>query len=390
MSARTPLAMLLVVLAAACVDKGSPVAPSSPRYDITPDATQVIDGSTGPGSLYRFIVPANWNGLLVVYAHGYVAPDQPVTLPPEASSFASLLTPQGIALAYSSYSENGWAVKDGTIRTLQLLGLFTSKFGQPARVYIGGASLGGLVAIKLAETYPTMYRGALAACAVAGGTRKMFDYHANVRAIFDVLYPGVLPGDAADLPSGTDIPSQIVGPAVTAMAANPGAALTLAALDQTPVPFASPAELSESIATALLGNAGDLLDRLVTRGMPYFDNESTTYSSASLPQATLDAINAAVGRFDASPSALASMEQNYEPSGDLRIPMLMISDQRDPTVPGFNQSSYLDAVTAKGAEGLLVQREVPAYGHCVFTPDQIGTALSDLILWGEYGIKPAP
>jgi pimeloyl-ACP methyl ester carboxylesterase len=381
--------MLAALLAAACVDSGSPVAPSSQQFEVVPDATQVFDGSTGPGSLYRFVVPSNWNGLLVVYAHGYVAPDQPVTLPSEASSFASLLAPQGIALAYSSYSENGWDVKDGTIRTLQLLGLFTSKFGQPKGLYIGGASLGGLIAIKLAETYPTMYRGALAACAVTG-TRKMFDYHANVRAIFDVLYPGVLPGDAADLPPGTDITSEIVGPAIAAMSIKPEPAGALSAIDQTPVPFASPAELSESIATALLGNAGDLLDRVVTRGKPYFDNESTVYSSASLPQDELDAINAAVGRFEASPSALASFEQNYEPSGDLRIPMLMLSDERDPTVPGFNQSSYLAAVTAKGAEAFLVQQEVPGYGHCAFTPDQIGTALNELILWGEHGIKPTP
>jgi hypothetical protein len=123
--------------------------------------------------------------------------------------------------------------------------------------------------------------------------------------------------------------------------------------------------------------------------MPYFDNEKTVYSSASLSQAKLDAINAGVERFDASPSALASFQQNYEPSGNLQIPMLL-SDERDPTVPGFNQASYQAAVTAKGAEGFLGQREVPAYGHCASTPDQIGTALSDLILWGQNGVKPTP
>ena len=46
--------------------------------DPPPNTDQVIDGSSGPGALYRLVRPANWNGELVVYAHGYVSPDQKV------------------------------------------------------------------------------------------------------------------------------------------------------------------------------------------------------------------------------------------------------------------------------------------------------------------------
>jgi alpha-beta hydrolase superfamily lysophospholipase len=95
--------------------------------------------------------------------------------------------------AFSSYSENGWAVKDGVQRTHQLLGIFTSKFGQPTRVYISGASMGGLIAIELAEKYPGAIAGALPTCAVAGGALRQFDYPANVRVLFDLFYPHVLP-----------------------------------------------------------------------------------------------------------------------------------------------------------------------------------------------------
>jgi hypothetical protein len=70
--------------------------------------------------------------------------------------------------------------------------------------------------------------------------------------------------------------------------------------------------------------------------------------------------------------------------------MLMLSNARDPVVPGFNQASYLSAVLANGAANLLVQRQVPIYGHCVFTPTELGTAFTDLVLWVEHGIKPAP
>lgn len=389
----TALSLICLALVAACTDSTStPVAPNAQTRlpELSANATRVVDGTTGPGSLYRIVVPDNWNGSLVLYAHGFVTPDQPIALPAEADLFVQLLAPQGIAIAYSSFSENGWNVKDGAQRTHQLLGLFNSKFSQPSRVYIGGASMGGLIAIKLTESYPGTFAGALAACAVAGGTRQLFEYHSHVRALFDVLYPGVLPGDAASLPPGTDINTQIILPATAAMIADPASALTLASIDQAPVPFASPAELVQSIITALVGNAGDVADQRLTRGKAYFDNLNTVYSSAVLPPFVVQAINAGIDRFAASPSALAAFDHNYTPSGDLQIPMLMLSNARDPVAPAFNQSSYLAAVTAQGAEDLLVQRQVPAYGHCVFTPTEIATALSDLVLWAQAGIKPAP
>jgi hypothetical protein len=92
----------------------------------TARADDVIDGSFGPGALYRLVRPANWNGILLLYAHGYVSPELPVAIPPDAEDVIAALAPQGIAVAVSSFSENGWAVKDGTQRTHQLLGIFIS------------------------------------------------------------------------------------------------------------------------------------------------------------------------------------------------------------------------------------------------------------------------
>jgi hypothetical protein len=70
--------------------------------------------------------------------------------------------------------------------------------------------------------------------------------------------------------------------------------------------------------------------------------------------------------------------------------MLMLSDARDPLAPGFNQVSYAAAVASTGSADFLVQRQVQAYGHCVFTPAQLGQAISDLVLWVQFGIKPTP
>jgi pimeloyl-ACP methyl ester carboxylesterase len=355
-------------------------------------ADEIVDGSTGPGSVYRLIRPTNWNGSLLLYAHGYVSPEAPVGISPDALLVASLVVPQGFAVAISSFSENGWVVKDGTQRTHQLLGLFTSKFGQPARVYVAGASMGGLIAIRLAETWPNQFAGLLSACAASGGLTRHYDYALNVRVLFDVFYPGVLPWSPIDVPAGLDPLQDIFIPAVAAMTANSAGALAIASIAQTPVPFANGAELAESIATALATSATypEILE--LTRGQPYFDNTSTQYTGA-LPAPTLAFINANVQRFSGSPAARSLLGHDYTPTGDLRMPALTLSTFRDPLIPGFHRVIYGQQVAAQGNADLLVQRNVAGtaggYGHCTFMPQEISQAFLDLVLWAEFGFKPA-
>lgn len=352
---------------------------------------EVVNGSTGPGSVYRLVRPSNWNGILLLYAHGYVSKDEPVAITPDSELVISIAVSQGFAVAVSSFSENGYVIKDGTQRTHQLLGLFTSKFGRPARVYVAGASMGGLIAIRLIERWPTEFAGVLPACAMAGGLARQYDYSLNVRVLFDLFYPGVLPGTAVDVPPGLDANQDIVIPAIAAMTGNPSGAVAIASITQTPVPFANGPELFESIATALVGAAGypEILE--LTHGAPYFDNTATAYTGA-LPAPTLAFINATVQRFAGSPAGRNALGHNYTPTGDLRIPALTLSTFRDPVVPGFHRLAYAQEVAARGGADLLVQRSVSGtfggYGHCTFTPQELTDAFLDLVVWGEFGVKP--
>ncbi len=352
-------------------------------------ADEVVDGRIGPGALYRLVRPTNWNGSLVVYAHGFVG-SGPVALPGEGDLIIGLLAPQGFAVAFSSFSENGWNVKDGAQRTFQLLGLFTSKFGSPSRVYVGGISMGGLIAIKLAEDHPNAFSGVLSACAVAGGSRRQFDYHGNARALFDFFYPEVLPGSAGDVPPDIDTAQAIILPAGAAISANPAGALAIAGITQTPLPFLTSAELVNSLVAALASHAAQFADLIArTHGHPFFDNRDTQYAGA-LPPSLLEGINAGIERFAATPDAAKHFNHYYEPSGDLRMPMMMLSTSRDPLVPAFHQDSYEKAVAENGSSDLLVRRTIDRYGHCVFTPAELGSAIADLVVWVEFGIKPAP
>lgn len=354
-------------------------------------ADEVVDGEIGPGSVYRMVRPDNWNGNLYLYAHGAAPRSAPVALPLEGDALINLLVPQGYAVAFSSFSENGWAVKDGAQRTMQLLGLFKARFGNPQRVYIGGASMGGLITIKLVEEHPELFAGALPICTPSGGTRLLFDYPAHVRVLFDYFYPGVLPGNAGSVPTDIDVNTSIVFPAIAAMQSNPAGALAISQIVQTPIPYQTEAEFFESIITALLVHAGSFIELSPEfRDMPYFENQETIYQGA-LPPLFLATLNASVARFSASPSALNYMDQYYQPSGDLQVPMVMLSMTRDAIVPSIHQTVYKNLVTASGNSNMLVQRDVDRYGHCTnFTPIEIATAFAELVAWVELGIIPAP
>lgn len=353
---------------------------------------QHFEGATGPGSSYVLDVPADWGGDLVLYAHGYTNPMAPVAIP-NIAALRDLLLAQGFAVAYSSFSENGYELKGGAQRTHQLAGLFTSKVGPPRRVFLIGSSLGGIIALKLAEDHPSQYAGCLTACGVVGGTRAELDYIGTVRVLFDFFYPGVLPGTLYEVPPISDFNAQVIVPVVTAIQSNPNGAGAIAALLGGRLPFVDGNELVTSILTALsfqLQGANDLFDR--THNHSFFDNHDVVYSGP-LPPALLAAVNAGVARYTATPDAANYLEHYYEPSGNLQLPLLTMHTTRDPVVPIFNEAIYLQKASAAGAAGMLLQRNVlqfDRYGHANFTPAEIAANFQDLVTWVDTGVKPAP
>lgn len=192
------------VLLAACSDRH----PAAPLPSISADRQTVegpreVTGKIGPGALYALSIPANWNGDLVIYAHGYFSPLVPVALPNIPRLRDGLLA-LGFGVAYSSYAENGFAIRDGVLRTRQLLGLFASNFGQPRRTYLASTSMGAAVVLRLAEENPQLFDGVLPMCGIVGGAQMELDYLFNVRVLFDYFYPGVIPGDAVNVPELLD------------------------------------------------------------------------------------------------------------------------------------------------------------------------------------------
>jgi pimeloyl-ACP methyl ester carboxylesterase len=379
------------VLGAACGER-QPVAPesaaalSADRQNL--NGPQEIQGEIGPGALYSVSIPANWNGDLVVFAHGWMFPSDPVALP-DIGPFRDGVHARGYGLALSSYSENGFAVRDGVLRTRQVRDLFISNFGQPRRTYLSSGSMGAQVIMRLAQENPQHYDGVLPMCGPVGGSRMEIDYIMNVRVLFDYLYPGVIPGDAVHVPAGLDFGTDVVPAVIEAILANPAPAFELAGVDQVDIRYADFGELIESILTGLFFNTldefmGDLRER--THGHDYFDNTRVAYTGS----ANDAALNAGVDRFAAAPDALEFLRHWYQPDGGLTMPVLTVHTTRDPVVPRLHDAAFQAAVAAAGKSDLLVQRFIDVFGHCSEDWADDLAAFDDLRTWVETGIRPTP
>lgn len=130
-------------------------------------------GTLIDGADWRATVPANWNGTLLVWGHGYsfrkAAPDD------APAQYRADLLRRGFALAGSSYATAGWALDTAPQDQLDTIAAFTAKFGKPRRVIAWGASMGALVTTAMVERPDTALDGGIALCGSIGGAVGMMN-----------------------------------------------------------------------------------------------------------------------------------------------------------------------------------------------------------------------
>lgn len=133
---------------------------------------QERSGRTPAGAWYRIAVPAGWQagGALMLYQHGFdfSTPEGPPSLGP----LEDLALAEGYAIAASSFRQRGWALFDAIDDNRELLDVFAGEFGMPGEMLPFGGSMGGLIALRLAEAsgFPPV-RGVFAMCPAAAGAR---------------------------------------------------------------------------------------------------------------------------------------------------------------------------------------------------------------------------
>jgi pimeloyl-ACP methyl ester carboxylesterase len=373
--------MILVVLVGCSRDDSSTTgsATAGLEKDLILDGDYtLVEGEFGTGSMYHLYCPDNWNGDLVVYSHGYAMPGEDPALP-EIDPLRDALMDRGYGVAYSSYSEVGWAVHVAMNESRQLRGLFSGAFHHPDQTYLMGNSMGGLISVALAERNANLYDGVVPYCGAIGGGRMALDYVYTVRTLFDYYYPGVLPGDAQNVPEDLDyLTAQ--GLAYMAMTADPSGAMAMAGVMPLNMQFADAGELVQSVLwgiTFQVASCRDMLER--THGHHFFDNSDVWYSNS--PDDT--ALNEGVDRFTATADAEAFMRNWYLPTGKLKIPAVTLHTTRDPVVQIFHEDSYAAAVEAAGYTENLRQYAIDRFGHCYFTVEEIMAAFDEMLEMGE-------
>ena len=162
-------------------------------------ATQVLSGQTASGAYYQIKVPDGWKpgGPLVLFQHGLTF--DPPKPNPSLGPLADLQLSEGYAIAASSYSQRSWALFRAPDDNAQLLDVFKQQVGAPGAIIPWGGSLGGLVALKLAEDVRfAPVPGVFSICPPAAGSR-VWDSGIDNRLAYDVVCKDV---NGGDLPTG--------------------------------------------------------------------------------------------------------------------------------------------------------------------------------------------
>ncbi len=331
-------------------------------------------------------IPQNWNGHLVVYAHGYVPVQFPLSLPleelilPDGRTVPEILLSSGFAFATSSYHKNGYAVEQAGNDLNALVGYFKTYIAPypVQRVYITGASEGGLITTMLLERYPETFHGGLALCGPVGGATYQIKYLGDFRVVFDYFFPQVFPFRMADVPEDAYLYWEYYMNSISeAILSNPDATEQLYSVTRAARDLADP--VASSINTALsilfysIWGTNDLID--VAGGQPY-GNMFTWYRGSSNDFK----LNAGVERVNADRAARDYTNRFYNTTGLLQRPLVTLHTTGDELVPFSHEVIYLTRAILKGRSHLLTILPVPRYGHCNFTAEEILGAFAFLVL----------
>ncbi len=356
------------------------------------------DGVQASGSVYRICMPApeDYNGRLVIWAHGFQDAGTPVQIPEGQLAFGDVSLPElmnnlGFGFATNSYSKTGLAVRQGMEDILDLVAIYSNEEGAPLKVYLTGASEGGIITTLLVEQNPGVFDAGVAACGPVGDFAYQINYFGDARATFEYFFPGLIPGDpfnpSPELVAGwSDHYEAVVRPALF----DPENEIALeewvrvARLPFDPEDWE--ASVEESARDVLRYSIVNLLDAAETLGGFPYGNYGRIYLGSSNDLR----LNIFVPRVAADVVALHEMDERYDTSGALEIPLVTLHTRLDQQVPYFHETIYTVKNLLAGT--FLSKRfniPVNRYGHCNFTEDEAIFAFAVMLVYaGDAELLP--
>ncbi|MCO6452929.1 MAG: hypothetical protein J5I90_19250 [Caldilineales bacterium] len=373
---------------------GPAYLPDNPDFASLKPMSCGEDGEQASGAIYRICMPAQWNGDLLIYAHGYVSPEEPIGIPedqlvlPDGTSLPDIANFLGYAFATTSYSTNGLAVQQGLADLTDLVVVFTAEYQKPGRVILVGVSEGGLMATLAAERHADVFDGALALCGPYGGFRRQVDYFGDARALFDYYFPDLLP------PSATEIPQSLIDDWETTYTdqilpvlqdpANSSALDLFLATSGAAIDASEPDSKIQSTERLLWYSVHATNDASVKLGGQPFDNMMRHYAGSEDDET----LNQEIARYAADKSAVDEIVIDYETTGFLRMPLVLAHTAGDPVVPFWHMAAYVNKARAVGQPWLQTVSS-PNYGHCAFSSIEVLNAFNRLLLMVNNPEPPA-
>ena len=348
-----------------------------------------LEGRLPSGASYVADTPGDWNGVLLLYSHGYTAgPANPAADAPD-ELVRQLLLDRGYALVGSSYARAGWALAEASPDQLAALSAYQHAVRKPRRVIAWGHSMGGLITLQLIEQSPRV-DGGVALCGSVAGALNMMNTALNGALAFRTLVPEAaglqIQGAADDRALSARVRAIAEAQAATAEGrarlALVAALAGMAGTTPNPTAIAMGVFLPRADQTRRAGGdfswttGVDFRRTLVESGQAPAVEALYAAAGKSL-QSDLDRLAAAQPEV-ANAGAVAYMRAHYTPTGALRRPMLSIHTTDDDLTTPAMQDGLRRLVDAAGRGRLLRQAFVDRPGHCAFTAGEQVAAIQAL------------
>jgi pimeloyl-ACP methyl ester carboxylesterase len=384
--------------------------------------------TSGLNANFRIEKPANWNGTLVLYSHGYdsFTVPNPATDSPQDGVTGPYLLSHGYALAGSAYARAGWSVEQAFQDQIAVLDVFNTKFPHPTRTIAWGHSLGGIITAGLIQLNPTRFQGAIPMCGVVEGGVAIWNEALDALFSFTTLQaPGAFTWHNLNRATayGEYLKAKTAFAAAQATPAGRAHIALAAALNNIPgwfdpnlpEPAANDWVAREANQYAWISGINLLFGFLgraeleARAGGGYSWNTGVDYNfqlARSTGKAEVKALYAAAGldledeldtlndatRISANPQAVAYLSKFINFNGVIKMPVLTMHTTGDGLVEPTAEQAYGSVVRSAGNGALLRQVYVHRAGHCTFTPAETIGAFKTLerrLNTGQWGSTSA-
>lgn len=400
----------IALAAAAC-------APLSPKPEKTSEAPPVaaacppalsavascLAGQDSAGAYYLIAMPHQWNGHLVLHAHGGPALGAPR---PERSAADlerwAIMVKAGYAWAGSTFRQGGVEVRAAAEDTERLRQIFVGHVAQPRRTILHGQSWGASVAARGAEMFTSTTQGQrpydavlLTSGVLAGGSRS-YDFRTDLRVVYQYLCNNHPRPTEVQYPVNIGLPAEAtLTQADLAARVNECLGLDKPASARTPEQQRRVKVITDVIripASSIQGHMNwatfhfrDVVQHR-TGGASPFGNEGVLYRGSGDDAA----LNAGVLRYRAHPAALARFAQDTDPTGHIPVPVLTVKGIDDATAFVELDAAFKTTMEQAGTSGHLVQTFTRHSSHSYLSDPTYPTLMAALLRWVDEGTRPTP